>query len=47
MLSIFYQRFDMTLRTDETDSAATRVIHFQNRLSANDTKQSLVQLYRH
>ena len=47
MLSVFYQRLDMTFGTDKTDSAAARVIHFQNRLSANDTKQSLVQLYRH
>jgi hypothetical protein len=47
MFGIFHKRLESTLRAHETDSAAARIIHFQNGLSANGAEQSFVPFYRH
>ena len=47
MFSIFYEGLELAFRANETDSAATRIIDFQNGLSTNGTQQSFVPFYRH
>jgi len=47
MFGIFYEGLELAFRANETDSAATRIIHFQNGLSTNGTQQSFVPFYRH
>ena len=47
MLRIFCKGLELAFRANETDSAAARIIHFQNGFSTNRTEQSFVPFYRH